>query len=195
MKKIETKILKYVVIIISLSILYYSIEAIGNFFEFLDLYFYSFSAFMYLNGNLILLFHLFIVSTLIYYLFYGKRLILVNLFKKIILIYLLGEIFVMFLTDVAFALDGFDLTLYYPFYIQRILFFGFYFLIYDINNNDLFVSNNIKNLLIPIPIIYLISVFIFGYDNLGYDLIAFSRDLILVGSTYYLIFNSNLKRD
>lgn len=195
MKKIELRIIKSVVIIITLSVLYYSIKAIGNFFEFLDLYFYTFSAFMYLNGSLILLFHLFIGGVLIYYLYYGKRLILVNSFKKIILIYLLVEILTMFLTDIAFYSEGYELTLYYPFYIQRILFFGFYFLTYNINNSVIFVSTNIRNFLIPIPVIYLISVYVFGYDNLGYDLMAFVRDLILVGSTYYLIFNSNLRRD
>ena len=195
MKKIELRILKTVTIIILLSVIYYSYDAIINFFEFSDLYFYSFSAFMYLNGNLIMLFHLFLGFNIIYYLFYGKRLILINLFNKIISMYLVIEIITMFLTDISFASDGFDLTLHYPFYIQRILFFGFYFMTYDINNNVLFLSNFMRRFLIPIPIIYLISVFIFGYDNLGYDLLAFVRDLILVGIIYYLIVNSNLKRD
>ena len=195
MNKIDLKIVKVILIFLTASLLYYSFFALENFFEFVDLYSTSFSATMYLNSNLILLIHLLIAGYLILFLFFNTEIIDKNTFNIIITIFLFLEVFVIFLTDLAFYQDGFGLTLFYPFYIQRVVLFIFYYLVSNLKNSLLFISKMIKKLFTPLPIIYLLSLFLFGYQNLGYDLIGFSRDLILVGGIYYLIFNSNIKRE
>lgn len=195
MNKIDLKIVKGTLILLSISLLYYSVIALSNFFEFADLYGYSFFTTMYLNSSLILPIHLLIAGYLIVFLFLKTKIVEISAFKIFIAFYLFLEVLFLFLTDIAFYQDGYDLILAYPFYIQRTVLYSFYFLVSDVKNSVLFISKTIKNIFIPIPIIYLLSLFIYGYQNLGYDLIAFVRDLILVGGLYYLIFNSNIQRE
>lgn len=181
--------LKISITLIAIFSLYYSIDAMNNFIEFSELYFYSFSAFMYLNLQLLISVHTFIGIYLTKKIF--DNLSIENTsFKNFILYFMILEITFLFLTDLAFADFNSNWTLSYPFYIQRIVLYLFYYLVSSIRNEEISINQNSKGFFYAVPVLYILSQFVYGINNLGFDVIAHLRDVVLVLSVLYLNFYS-----
>jgi len=186
---INKNIIKILLILIFVFNLYYTVDSLSNFIEFSELYFYSFSAFMYLNLQLLISVHTVIISYLTKKTF--DNLSIENTsFKKIILYFMFLEITFLFLTDLAFIDFASNWNLAYPFYIQRIVLYSFYYLISSIRNKQISINQNSKGFFYVVPVLYILSQFIYGINNLGFDEIAHLRDVVLVLSVYYLNFYS-----
>jgi hypothetical protein len=186
---INKNLIKIMLILIFVFNLYYTVDSLSNFIEFSELYFYSFSAFMYLNLQLLISVHTVIISYLTKKIFYNLSIDYIS-FKKVILYFMILEIIFLFLTDLAFIDFASNWNLAYPFYIQRIVLYAFYYLISSTRYKQISINQNSKVVFYVVPVLYILSQFIYGINNLGFDEIAHLRDVVLVLSVYYLNLNS-----